>query len=106
MFFDYSPVGGVGIQLTKEMVERLISNGKFSEDDWEDDPDGCIDELGMSYQTAGNSYSDETYHYLLVEGSTLMEINENVDDFVSELSKNGITISKEEIHVIRDLHVW
>lgn len=103
MGVDYSPVGGVGILLTEDMEEILI---KQVNDGEYDDIDSVLDELEFSYDMYGNSLSDNPSYCLLVNGTTLIDINKNAPDFIKKLNDLGINISLEDLKVIEELHIW
>jgi len=106
MGVDHDGVGGIGVEITSEMVAQLIENGKFSEDDWDDDAYSCLDELGIEYQKAGaGDYGGQDRWYWMTPGKTLAEINQNAPDFITRLQSIGINISVDELRVIEDLHV-
>lgn len=106
MSVDYSSVGGIGIKFTDEMKEKMIDSKLFTEDEWDDSESECMEEIGISYYTAGNSYSGNLWYYFLVEGSSLEEINKNVSEFISKFKQYNINISQNDLQVISDLHVW
>lgn len=106
MGVDYSPVGGIGVKLTHEMKCKLIVANEGEAHD------GCVDsllgDLEFCYAEAGDgNYSgNENDFYLLVEGDTLMEINQNSKEFLQRLNSYGIKIKEEDLEVISELHVW
>ena len=106
MGVDYSSVGGIGVEFTEDMKQAMIDKGLFTEDEWDDSQSECMDEIGIPYNEAGNSYSCETCFYFLVKGKTLKEINNNAGEFVSELKECGINVSVNELQVISEYHVW
>jgi hypothetical protein len=106
MGIDYSGVGGIGIKLTDEMVSLAVRNGLFTDEEWEEDPLGCMEEFGIEYDSAGNDFCDDSTYYLLVEGKTLNDINSNSTKFIDSLKIAGIEISKNELLVISDIHIY
>jgi hypothetical protein len=107
MGVDYDGVGGIGIEFTDEMVEKVIKQGVFTEEDWADDWTDCMEKIGICYSEAGDySYGGEKRIYLLVEGSTLDDIISNEEKFREDLSKLGITVERKDLKVIEDLCVW
>lgn len=106
MGVDYNGVGGIGVKLEDEMIEKLIASGLFSGEEWEEDEQECVEKIRIGYSEAGNCYSGNTWFYLLVEGETLPEINANKLEFIGRLSDIGITIADEDLKVISDLHIW
>lgn len=105
MGVDYTPVSGVGIEVTKDIKKKLVmANGG--------DFDGCLesllDDLELVYQDAGSgSYTgEENTYYLKVEGSTLTEINRNSEPFLKKLEGFGISLTVDDLIMINDLCVW
>ena len=106
MGVDYNGVGGIGVEFTDDMAERAIERGMFSREDWEADRYMCMEEIGVLFSEAGNSYSSDTRFYLLVEGETLKEINNNAGVFVEKVSKLLPDLSVDTLRVINDMHIW
>lgn len=104
MGVDYSPVGGIGIEVTKEIKSKLIkaNDGNY------DDMDSLLDDLDLPYKVAGNgSYTgNDNDYYVMVEGETLTEINSNTDRFIEVLGNLGVEIKLDDLKVIQELHVW
>jgi hypothetical protein len=105
MGVDYIPVGGIGIKVTHEIKKKLtiVNEG--------DCCGGCMDsllsDLELEYAEAGDgSYTgEENTYYLMVQGSTLVEINENTDEFISKLKSYDIDVSVSDVKVISELHI-
>ena len=116
MGVDYSPVGGIGILLDREMLTKAskVTGIKLDFGREEDDTycvreqiQDILSEISVPYSEAGSSYSDEELDiYLQVEGETLVEINNNVSEFIDRLKKFDINITKERLVVIEELLVW
>jgi hypothetical protein len=110
MGIDYDGVGGIGIELTEELVQRFIAAEYFTEEEWQDDYEDCLETIGkkfnISFTSAGNFYSGDIVHYLLVDGENLKEINENSKTFIEKLKIVGIELSEESLKVISDYKVW
>jgi hypothetical protein len=107
MGVDYDGVGGIGVEFTDEMRHNAIERGIFSEEEWEDCSDDCMNAVGISYSTAGSAYSGEETHYLMVDGDTLGEVNANSGDFCSSVNDRlGTKLVPAELRVIADLHIW
>jgi len=107
MGVDYNGVGGIGIELTKDRINKIIEKGIFTEEEWDYDYDDCLsDKVKMEYRTGGNAYSGVDRFYLMIPGPNLKIINENVKDFITDLSEIGIDITEEDIVPISDYRVW
>jgi|GEM_PF-6478644 len=106
MGVDYNGVGGIGIKVTDDIICELIENGTFIEEDWDDDPDECLNDIGLAYASAGNCYSGDTYYYWFVSGKNLDEINANANGFIKKLDDLGIRVTTKDLMVIEDLHVY
>lgn len=107
MGVDYDGVGGIGIEFTDEMVNKVIEKGVFTKENWEDDAVGCMDEIGILYCEAGAyNYGGERRIYLFVKGVTLEDVISNESEFRENLSKLGIDIERKDLKVIEDLCIW
>ncbi len=110
MGIDYRGVGGIGIEVTEEMIDSAIwkKYPDFDEDsNYEEKLENLLSESSLEYATAGNAYSGETGFYLLVPGSTLGEVQENVPVFLEgilqifDLKKDPV-----DLEVISDLLIY
>ena len=45
MGIDYDGVGGIGIELTEELVQRFIAAEYFTEEEWQDDYEDCLETI-------------------------------------------------------------
>jgi len=102
MGIDYSAIGGIGIEFTDEMAESAVEKGLFTEEDWEEAPDECVDCLNIEYGEAGYLLAEQGTFYLLVEGRTLDEVNSNVPEFIAKLAAIGVTITPADLIVISE----
>ena len=113
MGIDYCGVGGIGIEIDDDMKE-LISNKYYSKNEMDEDDDDyeevyfseILDDAGIEYSEAGCSYSGDLNYYLLVDGSTLLEVQNNTEEFIKKLKDIGINITIEDLQVVSDLHVY
>lgn len=108
MGVDYDGVGGIGVEVTKDMIEKLIEKEVFTEEEWSDDSYSCLERIGLPYAKAGDSaYGGEARFYLLVNGSNLKEILSHEFYFIKRLEKLlGIFLSSEDLIVIEDILVY
>jgi hypothetical protein len=104
MGVDYSPVGGIGIEVTGKIKAKL----KAAATDSYECMGELLDDLGIPYKEAGDgNYSGkENSFYLIVEGETLTEINNNAEKFIKNMSEFGIKVKSDDLVVIEELHVW
>ena len=109
MGVDYDGVGGIGIEITDYVIDKLINYGLFTRDEWEDDYDFCLSKIGFVYELAGNgSYTgrENDRYYCLVPGSNLMEIVANKMKFIKRFEEFGIMLDDTSLIVISDFRVW
>ncbi len=107
MGVSYNVVGGVGIKITEDIIDTLIDNGAFSEEDWEEYGNECVDEFfDYECKTAGNACFGETTQYLLIEGDTLADVNSNSANFIKKLNKKGLKITKEDLIIISEHYIY
>lgn len=111
MGIDYSAVGGIGFKLTQEHFSKMIEGGLFTEEQLEEDLfedllfDLC-DEIPVDIETSGNSYTGNIVKWALIPGKTFEEILENEDAFLKWFQKYGIEISRKDLKVVSEGHVW
>jgi len=112
MGIDYRGVGGIGIEVTEQMINEAIElkypDGDFDEDaGYHEKLDDLLSESPLEYETAGDAYSGETTFYLLVPGSTLGAVQKNVPVFLEGiLQVFNIKKDPAELEVISDLLVY
>lgn len=106
MSVDYSGVGGVGIEITHEIKNKLIVANEG------ETYDGCLEsmlgdlELDLKEAGDGNYTGDDNTFYISLEGDNLKELIENSAALLEKLEGFGIKLTLEDIEVIEDLHVW
>lgn len=106
MGVDHDGVGGIGIEVTDEVISKLIKL-KRVEKLWKDNPYECLEELRIPFSEGGEAcYGGEARFYWLVAGNNLEEINKNSVDFINKLKELGYTISIKDLKVIQDIHMW
>ena len=67
MGVDYDGVGGIGIEFTDEMAEKFSDKGLFTVEEWDDDPNDCMERIGILYCEAGwANYGGERRIYLVI----------------------------------------
>jgi len=113
MGVDYTAVSGIGIEFTDKMIDRAIDLCAFTREDFDEDNSWAIDKMcqkldGVCYQEAGSyGYGGDQKFYLIVEGSTLNEINGNAAGFISVIrSEIGADICLADLILVDDMHVW
>jgi hypothetical protein len=105
MSVDYDAVGGIGLLVDDDMGDKFLKLGLFSKNDWHDDKESCLSELGFDGRVAGSFYSGDTWWYIFVNGGTLKQINENTENFINKLKTIGINKTEEDLKVICDICV-
>lgn len=107
MGVDYDGVGGIGIEFTSKMSEKFITKGLFTEEEWDDDINECMERIGIPFNEAGSAnYGGDGTMYLIVDGETLEDVLLNEGAFREKLSKVGINIGREDLQVISDILIW
>lgn len=108
MGVDHESVGGIGIKVDRDMIEKFISSGLFTEDEWnEKDHQELIERIEIDYDEAGSGgyTGKENIFYLTVKGKNLTEIMDNEEIFRDKLKKFGIILEQKDLIVISDLHM-
>ena len=108
MSVDYSGVGGIGVYLDDEKLDKLFATGAISKEDWEElGPDDCFNKLDLpSWTTVGNEYSGQTEIVFLVDGNNLVEVVGDEAAFREKFAKYGIDIALNDLVVISELYVY
>ena len=105
MSIDHGAVAGIGITLTESMQCKLMDGtSRFSEEDWEDDFEWCLEEMGIDSSMSGCFLSGTNIKtHIFVEGDTLADINKNVPAFIEKLAKVGLVVKSEDLVLVREL---
>ncbi len=104
---SYIGVGGIGIKITKGIVQKFIDNGHFTQEEWNGDFDECLYKIDLEYKRSGNFYCGERGPiYVFVPGNNLKEINENAEQFIENFKKFGVEISIEDLKVVSDYLIY
>ena len=108
MSVDYDGVGGIGVFLDDEKLDKLFATGAISKEDWEElGPDDCFDRLDLpGWTTVGNAYSGQTEIVFLIDGNNLVEVVGNEAAFREKFAKYGIGIALNDLVVISELYVY
>jgi len=107
MGVSYNAIGGIGVLLDENIISALIKDGNFTEEEWGEDNNSCLEELEVEYEEAGSyGYGGEKRFYLLVKGKTLEDVNKNKHVLKIFLEKLKINITDADLIVVCDLHVW
>ncbi len=110
MGIDYRSVGGIGIEVTEQMIDEAIERKypDFDEDsNYDEKLDNLLSETDLLYHTAGNAYSGETAFYLLVPGKTLGEVLENIPVFLEGILRVfNIKQDPADLEVISELLIY
>lgn len=108
MGVDYNAVGGIGVEFNDDLQYKAIELEYFTEEEWDEDPTGCVESLKISYESAGDgSYGGTDYWYFIVDGNNLKEVNNNKESFLNMInSKFNVEYTEEDLKVISELHVW
>jgi len=107
---DYTGIGGLGVVFNKTMLKNCFSTGIFSVEEWQYDYHSCMDKTGFEW-AEGGSYSytgddDDLTIYLLLKGATLTEVLHNEEEFIVKVMGLGVSITRDDIKIIEDIHVW
>ena len=102
MSIDHGAVAGIGITLTDDMKETLINGeSRFSDEEWEDDFEWCLEEMGLDCRQSGCFLSGANIEtHIFVEGDTLADINKNAPGFIEKLVKFGLNVRMEDLVLI------
>ena len=53
MGVDYNAVGGIGVEFNDDLQYKAIELEYFTEEEWDEDPTGCVESLNIPYESAG-----------------------------------------------------
>jgi len=102
-------VGGIGLCLNdyKDRFFQAFTDPKDFEgmnDEW---PEIICEKIANScYSHAGDAYNGKSYVYILVNGKTLKEINENAEAFCKSFRDYGIEIYPDDLQRIADIYIF
>ncbi len=101
---EYEGVGGIGIEITEQMIDVFISKGLFTREDYQDVGADCLNFLGLESKTAGNLWNGECLEYFIVPGNTLGEVKANIPGFLQALYYAlGYKIEEDSLEVVADI---
>jgi len=107
MGVDYEGIGGVGLKITQKEIDAFIKAGIFTDEEWDQDENECIEKVGMLFSMSGDLFSGTNINfYLLVPGDTLPEVNGNVPKFIQDLADKGVIITENDIVVMSDILIF
>ena len=103
----YRGIGGIGIEVTNSVIHAAIESGVFTEDEWADCEETCMEKFDIDYEQGGNCWTGGSqYYYFLVDGYNLTDINKNSEEFINKLSKFGVKLKIDDLVVISDYLVY
>ncbi len=105
MSVDCRAVSGFGIELTGEIVEKMISAGILTKDAQEQCFEEYFEDTVFGYGEAGSRYSGNIRRYIFVVGDTIQKLATNERAFVHALEKIGVSIKRDDIKEICDV-LW
>ena len=102
MGVDYDAVGGIGIRVTKERLQKL----GYNEDD--NDVSSFLDDVvGVTYSEYGSCYSENSLEYAwMVPGSKYLECVKNIPEFLKELNDKNLNVTEEDLEIIEEIFIW
>lgn len=104
MSVDYAGVGGIGIEITKEFLERLIVAGIVTQEEWDNSPCEFLEQTGLVWAEAGAAnYCGDATWYFFVDGDNLPEIIAKEKDFRGWFASRKVWLIQEDLVVIEDL---
>lgn len=108
MGVDYNAVGGIGIEVSNELVAEAIALELFTAESWSEDPQSCLESLGIPYEVAGDGcYGGDDRFYFIIGAYTYRDVNNNKDSFLHIINSTFKTkYTDDDLVVISDLHVW
>lgn len=108
MGVDYEGVGGIGVYLDDEKLDKLFATEAFSAEEWEGlGPDECLLRLDLpGWATVGNAYYGETEIVFLIDGNNIVEVVGNEATFREKFAKYGIDLALNDLVVISELYVY
>jgi len=105
MSVDCSATSGFGIEVTEEIVDKMIEHGVFTLAEWVTDKEYCLDEANFLHGASGSYYTGEIKHYIFVHGDTIPELFEGAKKFIKKLSSMGIEITIDDIREVCEV-LW
>lgn len=106
MGIDYSANVAIGIEITEDMVKRFIENGLFPEEAYDKDEETALGKIGLEVYCYRSASSGERSYCYVVDGTTLNEVNANVDSFIETLRAYCVNITVDDLKYVGGLYVW
>lgn len=103
MGVEYDAIGGIGIEVSDELIQSAIDNGLFTIEDYQIDSYECLEKFGESIGEAGSCWTGETEFYLFVKGYTLGDINKNAPAFVKRLGDFGTVVEVDDLQLVYEV---
>lgn len=100
MGVDFDAEGGLGIRITKDILDKLHY------DEAKEDMEDFIEKQGIPYIHFGSYYSGEVDYAFVVEGETYKEIKANIPSFIGILQSKDIHITEDDLELIAELLIW
>ena len=106
----YRAIGGIGLRVTLDIL-KVIGYNEFIEglnmkkSDWIADFLCALEctEGGVNFDTY--EYDGGSNYVWLVPGKTLIEVDENIPEFIESFKKLGHTVRREDLEVISELYI-
>lgn len=109
MSVDYGAVGGIGIEATDEIGEKLVADGILTEEELEERysmmDSSSLKKHKIKMDTAGSAFSGEITLYFMVDGKNLQEVIENSKIFMAAFCKAGIELTTEDLKVVAESYI-
>jgi hypothetical protein len=106
MSIGYNAVGGIGIKVTSEIIQALINKDVFTQSDYDEYGNECLEGLGLKFEVSGNMYTDEIQYYFILEGNDLEELIANYVPFRKKFNElTDITLNPQDFKIFSELYI-
>jgi hypothetical protein len=105
MGVDYSAVGGIGIRVNK-YINKIIESGAFTQEEWNEDCEYCLDSISIKYRIYGNTLSSKCHYAWMVTGKNLEEVISSAAPFIASFANIGVHLNLTDLEVIEESLIW
>lgn len=106
MSVDYDAVSGFGIEFTWSEASEFVERDIFTEEDWDDDAQECLNVAGIESGEIGSCYSGELTLYAMFKPKNVKDAATLQEKFIADMLVGGVEVKPEDIEFISGIRIW